>query len=385
MNMSIGWKLAVGAAVLCLALAGAALYLCGPGLPAPDEIDVSSLLGGDAAHGFARATAVRDFHFPADHGPHPAYRTEWWYFTGNLYTESRRRFGYELSLFRFGLGADKVERSSAWAMDQVYMGHFAVTDEQGGAFIFDERLVRGALGLAGADADPVRIWVEDWMITAHGAVGERWQVRAATRDMAIELDLTALKPVILQGDRGLSQKSGEPGNASYYYSIPRLQTEGSVRVGGEDFAVAGLSWMDREWSTSALGKDQAGWDWFSLQLSNGYDLMYYQLRRKDGGVDAHSRGVLVDPDGRARALQREDLKIRVLDYWKSPLGGTYPGSWRLGVDDGSLELEITPVLADQELDVSVRYWEGAVDVTGTHGNQTVTGAGYVELVGYSAR
>jgi predicted secreted hydrolase len=376
----ISWSLV---AVSCIALAFVLVHRSARDLHEPkNEPELASVLQGEAAEGFARAETAREFRFPDDHGAHPAFRTEWWYFTGNLHTPSGRRFGYELALFRVGLSPEQVARTSQWATNQVYMGHLAITDVQSRMFRFDERLARNALDLAGAQQDPLRIWVEDWSIAvATGAKG-LWQLHAGTDEMALALELTEVKPVVLQGEAGLSAKSGKPGNASYYYSIPRLDTRGTITVDGELFRVAGLSWMDREWSTSALGEDQVGWDWFSLQLSDGYDLMFYQLRRKDGDIDPHSMGALIDPDGRSFPLRAQDVFVEALDVWESPRGGVYPSHWRIKVEPGDIVLEITPVLDDQELDVSVRYWEGAVNVAGRHGDTEVSGKGYVELTGY---
>lgn len=398
----------------------------------PDEDEAASLgvthmagvLGAEAP-GFARAIAPRTFCFPQDHGAHPEFRTEWWYFTGNLETSSQRRFGYELTLFRIALTPTPAPRTSRWATHQLYLGHFALTDIANQRFHAVERLSRAALGLAGATQNPLRVWVEDWSIAF---TGEHWMLQASTDEVAIELTLDPVKPIVLQGEQGLSQKGEEPGNASYYYSIPRLATHGTVTASGETVEVEGLSWMDREWSTSALSKAQTGWDWFALHLSNGADLMAYQIRRQDGTLDPHSQGVLIGPipDGSntpsARSplagppsaglssagpvsgampgvggtadcdpyrneavpvipLSAQDLELTVTDHWQSPRGGRYPARWRLTVKPLDLALEIIPVLADQELDTFVRYWEGAVEVKG----ETISGRGYAELTGYAAR
>ena len=187
----------------------------------------------------------------------------------------------------------------------------------------------------------------------------------------------------MQGDAGLDPKGTEPGNASYYYSATRLAAEGTVAVEGATYDVSGRAWMDREWSTSALAEDQVGWDWFSLQLDDGRDLMYYQLRTRDGTPDAESDGVLVVADGAKTTLRREDVQLEVLDTWTSPQGGTYPSGWRLQIPAQSLDLTVTPYFEAQELDVSVRYWEGAVQVTGTADGKPIAGSGYVELTGYA--
>ena len=187
----------------------------------------------------------------------------------------------------------------------------------------------------------------------------------------------------MNGDRGFSQKSASPGNASYYYSITRMPTKGTLNVAGRAFRVVGDSWMDREWSTSALGEDQAGWTWFSLQLSDGQDLMFYQLRDLDGGIDPFSSGTAIFEDGSTRRLSADDVTIQVLDTWESPHGGEYPIKWRLRLPSESIEIEIIPYVKNQELDVSVRYWEGAVKLKGTSNGRPISGNGYVEMTGYA--
>ncbi len=358
---------------------------CGRSVETPPEDALASLLGqGEALpEGFARAEGIREFRFPDDHGAHPAYRSEWWYFTGNLATGEGRRFGYQLVIFRFALTPDKAGRSSRWGTNQIYMAHLALTDVDARKFRYYERYARNAAGLAGVEAAPFRVWLEDWQVGSTAEEGNRWTLRAAEGDMAISLSLAPLKPVVLQGDRGLSRKGPEPGNASYYYSLTRLASEGSITVAGEQFAVQGLSWLDREWSSSALNEEQVGWDWFSLQLDNGYDLMYYQLRRKDGTVEPFSSGSLVDPEGRVTPLGREDVSLVALDTWESPLGGRYPVVWRMEIPGAGLEAEIRPLLRDQELDASVRYWEGAVEATGRHLGKPVSARGYLEMTGYA--
>jgi predicted secreted hydrolase len=376
--------------LLILALLAAGVFLLtrpqeGPVVRA--ELDVSRALGGSDDSGFVRVVQPREFVFPQDHGPHPEYAVEWWYYTGNLVSESGRHFGYQLTLFRVGLAPDAPERSSAWAASQLYMGHFALTDVSNRRFHYFERFSRQALGLAGASLSGdfgFRVWLEDWQVEGEGLEQPTVRLRAAQEGIGIDLTLVSAKPVALQGDRGLSQKSADPGNASYYYSITRMPTTGAVEIEGQSFTAAGNSWMDREWSTSVLGEDQVGWDWFALQLSDGRDLMYYQLRREDGNVDPLSSGIVVAADGAAIPLASDDVNIQVLDLWDSPRGGSYPSRWRLQVPSHSIDVVVTPYLADQELDLTVRYWEGAVRLEGDSAGRAVTGSGYVELTGYAA-
>jgi predicted secreted hydrolase len=373
-------------ALLTALLVLAVRLITAPPAPQPDRapIAVAEALGGEA-QGFARALAPRRFVFPDDHGPHPDFRTEWWYFTGNLRAADGRHFGYQFTIFRIALAAEPVARASAWAAEHAYMAHLALTDVDGRRFYHSERFSRDGLRLAGAQAEPLRVWLHDWRMEGLTA-GEAFppmRLRAEAADFAIDLTVESKKPVVLQGEQGLSQKSAEPGNASYYYSLTRLRTVGSVRFGAEEAQVEGLSWLDREWSTSALGADQLGWDWFSLQLDDGRELMYYQLRQRDGSPDPHSSGTLVAVDGQSSRLLVDDVQLEILSHWSSPRGGRYPSRWRLQVASEGLDLEIVPLLADQELHGAFRYWEGAVAVRGRGAGGVVSGNGYVELTGYA--
>ena len=379
--------LGAGAVLVLIAGGAAALWLGSeprPGAPRIGAtISVTSALGAEGVSGFARAAAPRAFSFPRDHGPHPEFRTEWWYYTGNLRAGDGRHVGFQLTFFRIALGPGPVARASDWGAIQVYLAHFAVTDTRGGRFLAFARSSRDALGLAGARAEPFRVWLEDWVAEGEGRAALPMRLRAAEGEAAIDLTLESAKPVVLQGERGLSRKGPEPGNASYYYSLTRMPVRGTVSLGRESLAVEGLAWMDREWSTTALGEDLAGWDWFALQLDDGRELMFYQLRRKDGQADAFSAGAVVDARGVARPLARDDVRLEVLAAWRSPRSGvTYPARWRLTEAAQGLVLEVAPRLADQELIVEPRYWEGAVTVRGTEGDRAVAGHGYVELVGY---
>jgi predicted secreted hydrolase len=345
------------------------------------------LLGTEADDGFARATAPREFTFPADHGSHREFRTEWWYFTGNLATPEGRHFGFELTFFRYALApatAQRREGASAWRADQVWMAHFAITDSAGRRFFARERLTREALGLAGAEAEPLRVWVEDWTATGEGR-GDDLRVRLAARDDVIGLSLSLMStvPHVAQGDRGLDVKGAGSGNASHYYSVPRLDAAGEVTVADETFGVAGVAWLDREWSTSSLDPGTEGWDWFALHLSDGSNLMFYRLRTVGGSASAHSGGTLVSGDGVRTRLTADEVELTVLAQWTSRATGVrYPIAWRLSIPGAGLELEIQPYLENQELDLSVRYWEGAVQAVGRGPQGTVTAQGYLELAGY---
>ncbi len=353
-------------------------------LPTSQSSAVQSA-GGIATAGFARATAPREFVFPQDHGPHPEYAIEWWYYTGNLDSAQGRHFGYQLTFFRIGLTATPAVRASDFATSNIYMAHFALTDVTNQKFYAFERFSRSAAGLAGAQGQPFRVWLEDWSATGAGADGLPMRLQAAQDDVAIDVTLEGGKPVVLQGDRGLSQKSDEPGNASYYYSLTRMPTRGTIRAGAETSDVSGLSWMDREWSTSSLGANAVGWDWFAVQLSDGRDLMYAQLRDASGAT-IYSDGTLVDQAGSARRLARSEVALEATGEWTSPRsGGRYPSGWRLRIASQALDLTLTPYLADQELPLTTVYWEGAVKIAGTAAGAPISGNGYVELTGYGER
>src|SRR5579863_5082049 len=288
---------------------------------------------------FAQALAPEPLEFPRDQGPHPDYRQEWWYLTGNLDSMSGERFGFELTIFRFALAPGALQPSSRpavvrsqpppgsskWRTRQIYLGHFAVTDATGNRFRFAVKRARGALGLAGARAEPFRVWVGDWQIGEAATPGRapadpatdraEWRLQAAGHGYALSLTARALMPPVLNGEHGLSRKSGEPGNATYYYSIPRVSVQGTISRGGRPLQVHGLAWLDREWGSGSLGPQETGWDWFGLQLGDGSCLMFYSLRDRSGTKDPYSAGTWVDTNGRARPLSRADVRIQVLRYW----------------------------------------------------------------------
>lgn len=334
--------------------------------------------------GFQRAEGQRNLSFPVDHGPHNDFQTEWWYFTGNLESAGGRHFGYQLTFFRRALlpPALAAQRQSAWGTSQAYMAHFALTDVEGQRYQAFERLARAAAGLSGAQAEPFQVWLEDWRVeTLEPGV---YRLHAAQDGIILDLTLTDHKGPILQGDRGYSRKGPAAGQASYYYSLTRLVSSGSLQLDGLRLAVDGLSWMDHEFSTSALAADQIGWDWFSIQLDDGSELMVFQIRKADGSIDPFSSGALIASDGSIQTLSRQDFEIEVLSTWKSPrTQARYPAGWRLRVPAAGLVLQIEPYLADQELDVSYAYWEGCVRVRGSRAGQPVRGDGYIELTGYA--
>jgi predicted secreted hydrolase len=337
-----------------------------------------------AAEGFQRAIEPIELEFPRDHGPHPEYQTEWWYYTGNLNDEDGRHYGFQLTFFRRSLAPPEItqDRPSTWANGQVYMAHFAISDTSAEQHQEFERLSRGSAGLAGAQADPFRVWLEDWSVEETAPA--EYRLRASQDGYQIDLTLTDLKGPVLHGVQGLSRKGQETGQASYYISQPRLKAEGKISTPGQTSQVVGEAWMDHEFSTSALAPDQIGWDWFSIQLDDGRELMVFQIRKADGTIDPVSSGTLIAADGTTTSLGYDDFSIEVTRTWKSPdSAAIYPAGWVVRLPSQGLTLEITPYFDNQEMNVSYDYWEGAVRFNGTQGSQPVTGRGYVELTGYA--
>ncbi len=350
-----------------------------PPPPVAGQLSVVQAVNSDAG-GFTRASTPRTFQFPVDHGPHPGYQTEWWYYTGNLNSADGRHWGYQLTFFRRGLIAQPLPRASDWGTTNLYMAHFALTDVTGKQFYAFDRFSRDGAGLAGAQGDPFRVWLESWSASGSGTT---MQLQAKQDAVAIDLQLQSTKPPVLQGNKGLSQKSAGAGNASYYYSLTRMATSGTITVANTPVQVTGLSWMDREWSTSVLGADAVGWDWFALQLSDGREIMYYQLRLRNGGIEPFSSGTLIGTDGTLQAIKRDDVVIDVLDHWHSAhSGATYPSGWHLRLAKAGIDLQVKPYLQNQELPLTVVYWEGASHISGTSNGQAISGNGYVELTGY---
>ncbi len=343
----------------------------------------------------------RSLSFPQDHYSHPDFKTEWWYYTGHLETESGRGYGYQVTFFRFGLrDRQRAEKEQPPRFEfphrgerveplftDLYMAHFALSDKRERKFFFRERGNRGLGGKAGAAAHRYLVWNEDWRVQGNGA-GHVIEIK--DRDVVLRLDLTPVKPPVLHGDRGLSQKDEGKGRASYYYSLTRLKAEGELEIAGKRHKVRGLSWMDHEFGSNQLGEDQVGWDWFSIQLDNRTEIMLYLMRRRDGSADPHSSGTLVRENGATRRLAPGDFRIEILERWKSlKSGGDYPMRWKVAIPAEGIELEIAPFFREQELDTRkstrVTYWEGAVRISGSFKKKAVRGLGYVEMTGYAGR
>lgn len=340
---------------------------------------------------FEPALAGYQYKFPRDHGSHPTYHTEWWYYTGHLHAKNGRSFGFELTFFRRGIPPEEITTlPSKWSVKDLYLAHFAVTDIDGKRFHFSEKISREGLGKAGADESRLRVWIDDWRAEANTDQTESHTLAAHDETHAISLMLRPAKPLIAHGTDGISRKGDGFGQASHYYSFTRLATTGKVMIDGESFDVTGTSWMDHEFGSGDLGHDQMGWDWFSIQLEDDSELMLYRMRRKDGSSDPASSGTVVSPDGRARHLEVTDFQIESTGTWNSTESkATYPSRWRLKFPSLDLVLEVVPLLADQELRTSrssrVSYWEGAVKVTGIKQGKPIKGQGYVELTGYAEK
>jgi len=375
-----------------------------------DAGSLAEAFSDTSSSNYSRAFREHKFNFPRDHAAHPDFRQEWWYFTGNVLSTKGQRFGYELTIFRFALKPPKQEivtpdftisneltpkSASSWRANHIYMAHLAVTDIDNNKFYFAEQFSRDAMGLAGAgiiyrdrlegDSTQLKVWLNDWSIESVGDSVFPIQLLAKTDDFGIALVLNQTKPVVLQGDEGLSIKGDNPGNASYYYSITKMVTVGSVTINKIKASVSGYSWFDREWSTSQLDPEQEGWDWFALQLDDNREIMFYSLRREDGSLDLKSAGTIVEEDGTSRKLAVNDVHIDVIRHWTSPHSNiTYPSGWKISIPSESLELQVTPAVEDQEMNTTIRYWEGAVKVSGKYknNNRIVAGKGYVELAGY---
>ncbi len=356
--------------------------------------------GSPATEQFKLAVAPYAFQFPRDHNSHPAYATEWWYYTGHLQSKDGRKFGYQLTWFRTAL-APSIDRKSAWAARDLMFAHFALTDEKGQQFYFTDRIGRANLGMNGADTDSKtpRVWCGDWVLKFGGKSGETQQIRArgasdgkATNGQSFALDLRqiALKAPAVQGENGVSQKSAGRGRASHYYSYTRLQTTGTLVVGNERLNVAGQSWFDHEYGSNQMDGTQVGWDWFSLQFDDGRELMVYRLRLKNGKTEPYSSGTLIEKTGKTRHLKLSEFQLTPLATWKSPAtGATYPAKWRVRLPREKIDLTVTPTLANQELRPSrtganLAYWEGSVVARGTQSGRALNGVGYLEMTGYAS-
>jgi predicted secreted hydrolase len=325
---------------------------------------------------YRQAVPGYHFQFPKDHFDHPEFRTEWWYYTGNLRAADGHRYGFELVFFRQGVRGQR-DNPSAWRVDDLYLAHLALTDIDARRFQYFKRQNRAGPGIAGVSFDDGRIWNGNWESKWDKAYNT--QVLSATAaGIRFSLRLTPLKPPVIQGENGISQKAAAVGRASYYVSFPRLGVAGTLNGAG----VSGAAWMDHEWFTSQLDSSQVGWDWFSAQLDDNTEIMLFELRHADGSIDPYSAGTFVDRDGRGHHLKRADFELQPVAFWRSQkTGSRYPIKWRIRVPPLKLALECDAAIPNQELAsedaAGPSYWEGAVRYSGS-----VSGAGYLEMTGY---
>jgi predicted secreted hydrolase len=324
--------------------------------------------------------------FPRDFGDHPEYKTEWWYFTGNLDSPTGERFGYQLTFFRSGAAYNPSMPENPWTVRDLYLAHMTITDIDQGLFLFEERMSRTGPGLAGAETEGMNVWLLNWSARMEG---DKIILEARKGEMEVRLNLAPQKPLVFHGQEGWSRKGEEEGQASFYTSYTDLETSGTLRISKDrSFTVTGKSWFDHEFSSNMLSEDQEGWDWFSLQFSDGRELMICLMRRRDGSVERVSSGTLVEADGTWHHLDLSRISVEVLSNWQSHRsGGVYPARWRIRIPEAAIEITLTPLVPDQELVSSLLpgliYWEGAAAGQGLSLNKKITCRGYVELTGYA--
>ena len=328
---------------------------------------------GKDAEGFASVVPGRIFSFPADHGPHPDFRIEWWYLTANLVDSTGAAFGVQWTLFRQAM--QPGAQTEGWANQQLWMAHAAVT--RADTHRTSEKFARGGVGQAGVETGPFRAWIDSWEM--HG--GEAMQadtiapleLAASAADFAYALRLDADRPLVLQGDAGYSRKS-EREQASYYYSQPNFKAAGHITIDDRPIKVTGQAWMDREWSSQPLASDQTGWDWLSLHFSGGEKLMLFRLRKTDG--QPFLSGKWFSPDGNGREVVSSEI-IMTPKASTDIAGRSVPTSWDIAIPQLTLAISCTPVNTKCWMGTRFPYWEGPIRFSGSH-----NGVGYLEMTGY---
>lgn len=367
-----------------VAVAGGLAWWLWPSPTAAVSGTVTTGLSEEDLSRYSFATEPDALVFPRDFGPHNDFLTEWWYYTGNLTAEDGREFGYQFTIFRRALTPDfQHDDGSSWRTNQVYLAHFTVSDISNERFFKFEKLSRGGADLAGASAVPYHVWLEDWYVRENddGSIS----MLAQGDGVILNLNLVQEQPPVIHGDGGLSPKGPDPGNASYYYSLVNQTTTGTITLEGETIQVEGRSWKDHEYSTSALNDEAIGWDWFSMQFDNPEQnaLVLWEIRQEDGTIALQSAGSWINADSSTYPLQYGDFQTEVLETWTSPhTGAEYPIRWRITIPDLDLELIAEAMMADQELQTTPVYWEGAVKYEGTLNGRPISGKGYVEMTGY---
>ncbi|WDR34258.1 iron ABC transporter permease [Pseudomonas serboccidentalis] len=348
---------------LCLAL-----LLVGCDQPEPAQKGFAGL--GDQAAQFTPVVPGRVFSFPADHGAHEGFRIEWWYVTANLKDQQGNDFGVQWTLFRSAL--KPVPEQSGWSNQTIWLGHAAVTS--GSVHHAAERYARGGVGQAGVRLAPFEAWIDDWRFAGQAQEPlSDMQLSARDQSFAYQLHLTSSRPLVLQGDQGLSQKS-EQGQASYYYSQPFFQASGTLQIDGQTYTVSGPAWLDREWSSQPLTASQTGWDWFSLHLDSGEHIMLYRMRQKDGAP--YLTGTWIAADGQVQTLRSEQIKFVPQDTAKVA-GHAMPVRWTIRIPDKHLDISLSALNPNAWMNLRIPYWEGPVRISGSHG-----GRGYLEMTGY---
>ena len=328
---------------------------------------------GESADGFATVVPGRTFAFPADHGPHPEFRIEWWYVTANLADARGVAYGAQWTLFRQAMAPGPPREG--WASQQIWMGHAAVT--RADTHRVSQSFARGGVGQAGAEAKPFRAWIDAWQMRGLDGLDDTnlapLELSASGADFSYALRLDADRPLVLQGDGGYSRKSLRE-QASYYYSQPHYTAKGSITIDDKPVEVTGLAWLDREWSSQPLASDQSGWDWLSLHFDAGNKLMLYRMRQADG--QHYSSGKWIARDGSNEQLASADIAMTPVSFTEIE-GRKIPTTWRIAVPRLALSIECTPLNARSWMGTSFPYWEGPIRFAGSH-----AGVGYLEMTGY---
>ena len=347
-----------------------ALLFNGCDQPAPVEKGFAGL--GNQAAAFTKVVPGRVFSFPTDHGPHDGFRIEWWYITANLKDAQGHEFGAQWTLFRSALKA--TPEVAGWQNQTIWLGHAAVTSAT--VHHAAQRYARGGVGQAGVSVMPFNAWIDDWQLSSQAPADDPLAdllLSARDKRFSYQLRLISTGPLVLQGDKGFSQKS-EQGQASYYYSQPFFQASGTLEIDGKTFQVSGPAWLDREWSSQPLTANQSGWDWFSLHLDSGEQVMLYRMRQKDG--EPYLTGTWVDARGQTQLLHAGDISLTPQDR-ASVAGREMPVRWSIKIPSRHLDITISALNPQAWMDLRIPYWEGPVRLSGSH-----AGNGYLEMTGY---
>ena len=337
--------------------------------PTDNSATTTEVLRQEVEGRYERVVPGKQWSFPGDHLSHPGFRTEWWYLTANLETDSGEIFGVQWTLFRLATGSEGGE---GWDTPQLYMAHAVVTSKD--KVWHAERFARGGIGQAGVVSNPYRAWLDNWSWRSHGDTPFPGLVEFADGGMAAELEVRNRGELIFQGDKGYSKKHRTEDIASYYFSAPFLDVSGTLQLDAKTYRVSGQGWYDREWSSEGLSAKQQGWDWFSIHLDDGSALMVYQIREKD--AKPYYFGSLSWPDGKTTVLQPEEIRLVPTSY-STQSGKEFPHKWRIDVPAHHIELKVDAVRKEQWLPFVFSYWEGPIKVRGSH-----SGQGFMELTGY---